>query len=587
MKPSTIRNSVAAVGATAAGLALGWWGAGSFVRHGAAPRGPMSVSTKPAPLAGHNTDPLAAGIAGIWAAGDPSAQTAAAVAWARALAPADFSLALEALDRLPAHAAPGMAKQTILKRWAAQDPAASLRWSLGHDPDLVGTVAAECIRNDSSLVESVLAVLLASDPSAPNRNANLILKPVSQMFKVLATRDREAAMNLLTRHELPPWEGRLHGVRPSLRAMASQDPAWILERAESLPAGDRTAVRAAAAQALADSDPVQAFEWARGQADSRELLKALLDQPKDVPAMIAGLATLSREEQAVIGPGFSLSWRNSDPRAVVEALESQAHHLSPEVLQGLLRGSISRLLEADDPGALANRLLALSDFSDHEPMTLFANYWAHQAPEAARTWAAALSDETQRNNALEAIEAATRPPEKPTALSLAEKSLQQVSAGEIAQPYTLMALDPADRRRVLDEGWARELAVKAATEQDEKNQPDESIDPFASEESVLPQISRHYPAETARWLSDTLTPESTSALLRTVTSTAAHWASEDAQAAAAWAQSLPPGDARAWAAVNVFDQWRQFDETGARVWWESLPAEERARISRENAPERP
>lgn len=56
---------------------------------------------------------------------------------------------------------------------------------------------------------------------------------------------------------------------------------------------------------------------------------------------------------------------------------------------------------------------------------------------------------------------------------------------------------------------------------------------------------------------------------------AAYWASEDPMAAAAGARSLPPGESRAWAAVNVFDQWKQFDTAAARTWWESLPAEER------------
>ena len=111
--------------------------------------------------------------------------------------------------------------------------------------------------------------------------------------------------------------------------------------------------------------------------------------------------------------------------------------------------------------------------------------------------------------------------------------------------------------------------------------------PFESTGEILPQISQHYPAETARWLSDTLTAESTPLLMPALTSTAAHWASEDPRAAAAWAAALPSGGARAWAAVNVFDQWRQFDETSARTWWESLPAEERARTSKQTVPDSP
>ncbi|MFN0126713.1 MAG: hypothetical protein ACKV19_08515 [Verrucomicrobiales bacterium] len=580
MRPSSIRIWTMTVVTTAAGLALGWWGTGPFVRHGAAPPGPTAGPVKPARPVGQGTDSLAAGIAGIWASGDASAQTAAAVVWARALAPADFGRALEALDRLPAHAAQGMAKRAILKRWAAQDPAAALRWALGHDPDLVGTVAAEGIRNNPAFVESVFAVLSAFNPGAQHseQNANLTHDAFSQMFKVLATRDREAAMILLTRREHLLWEGRLYGIGPSLRAMARQDPAWMLERAESLPAGDRASIRASVARALADADPVQAIEWARSQPDSPELLKALLDQTKDVPALIAGLATLSAEEQASMRLG-GLPWGNSDPEAVVDTLEARGNHLSPELFQSFLRGSAVSLPEADNPGALANRLLALSADPNAFPLIGFTDSWARRAPDAARTWVSALTDETQRANALEAIENATRPPEEEPVLSPVQQALARADVGDLEEPHALLALDPADRRRVLDAAWAREPP--------EKNQPDEDTHVFASAEPVLRQISQHYPAETARWLSDTLTAESTPALIPVLTSTAAHWASEDPRAAAAWANALPPGDARAWAAINVFDQWRHFDESGARVWWESLPAEERARTSRQKAPENP
>jgi hypothetical protein len=100
-------------------------------------------------------------------------------------------------------------------------------------------------------------------------------------------------------------------------------------------------------------------------------------------------------------------------------------------------------------------------------------------------------------------------------------------------------------------------------------------------------VSQRYPAETARWLSDTLSPESTPVLMTALTTTAAHWAMEEPRAAADWAQSLPPGDARAWAALNVYNHWRQFDETAARAWWASLPAETRAQSSGESTPKAP
>lgn len=575
MRPASIRQWLVGVVATAAGLALGWWGFG-VMRPQTAPPKPTSGPIKPPRPPGRAIDPLATGIAHIWAAGDASAQTAAAVAWARALAPADFGRALAALDRLPAHAAQGMAKHAILNRWAAHDPAAALRWALGHDPNLVGTVAAASVRNDPACVESVLSVLSSLPPGERHRNA-LVSDAVSQIFNKLATHDREVAMNLLKRRDLLPSDRPLAGIAHSLRAMAHQDPAWMLERAESLPVDDRASIRASVARALADADPLQAISWARSQPDSPALIQELLRRPKDLPALIAGLATLSAEEQASMRLS-GLSWGQSDPKAVVDSLEKQANHLSQNFLEFLLSGSAVSLINAEEPGALANRLLALSADPEAFRLTVFADSWAHQEPDAARAWASALTDETQRTDALEAIEDATQPEEEPApspaepALSPAEQALAQVDVGDLENPYALLALDPGDRRRVMDAAWAKDLAAEAVRATGEV--------PVESTGEVLPQISEHYPAETARWLSDTLTDASTPALIPVLTSAAAHWASEDPRAAAAWAATLPPGEARAWAAFNVFEQWRYFDETNARTWWESLPAEERARTSR-------
>jgi len=99
--------------------------------------------------------------------------------------------------------------------------------------------------------------------------------------------------------------------------------------------------------------------------------------------------------------------------------------------------------------------------------------------------------------------------------------------------------------------------------------------------SALGKLAHHYPAETARLLADQLTPESTPTIMGPLTRSAAYWASEDPTAAAAWARSLPPGEARAWAAVNVFEQWTQIDTTAASKWWESLPVEERKLTQRD------
>lgn len=588
MKPSSVRNSLAAAVASV-GLALGWWASGFGMPDRSARPIPVSSPTKPPRPFGRSSDPLAAGIAGIWAAGNASAQAAAAVAWARALAPEDFGRALAMLDRLPSHAAQPLAKQTILRRWVAQDPEAAFRWALGHDTRRVGTVVAEWIRNDPSSVESVIALVESLPPGDPFRSDDTREDALGMAFVALAPRDREAAMNLLGLYELPLWQ---YDIDRSLRVMARDDPAWVLERAESLRADVRADVRKSVADALMDDDPAAAIEWARHQPDREQLLREVALHSDKLPALITALAALSPEEQTVIRFSGYLDLGEQDPLAVVDALESQAPNLSPAALEGLLRGSTSWFLAADDPGALANRLMALNLGRDAFSPAGFAEAWSREAPDEARAWAAALTDESQRSDALQAIEEATQPPQESPVLSPLEETIQEVKHGKLRDPETLLALHPDERRHVLDTTWAQELANERSREQRDKSGESfadilwvyEAHPPLGG---IFDQISRRYPEETARWISDSLTVESTPKLMETLTSTAAHWAAENPGAAATWAESLPPGDTRAWAAVNVFDQWRQFDEQNARAWWESLPAEERARTSSPAATQEP
>lgn len=165
--------------------------------------------------------------------------------------------------------------------------------------------------------------------------------------------------------------------------------------------------------------------------------------------------------------------------------------------------------------------------------------------------------------------------------------MQQVGDGNLNDPHRMIVMDETARSRVLEAGLARELAALNTSDGPSPTPGDSSArDPFGdpTDSSVLGKIARHYPAETARFLTHHLTPESTPPLMVALTSSATYWASEDPATAAVWAASLPPGDARASAAVNVFDQWKQFDPTSARAWWESWPAEERARTTEAGGP---
>jgi hypothetical protein len=59
---------------------------------------------------------------------------------------------------------------------------------------------------------------------------------------------------------------------------------------------------------------------------------------------------------------------------------------------------------------------------------------------------------------------------------------------------------------------------------------------------------------------------------------AAGWASTEPRQAAAWVATLPPGEARLWAAKNVALQWTQYASAEARAWAAKLPDTERKAV---------
>jgi len=94
--------------------------------------------------------------------------------------------------------------------------------------------------------------------------------------------------------------------------------------------------------------------------------------------------------------------------------------------------------------------------------------------------------------------------------------------------------------------------------------------------SFWENVAPRFPPEAARVLTESLSPENTDAFIRPLAYTASRWATDDPQAAADWAATLPPGHARAWAAANIVGQWQYFDKPAARAWVDSLPPDERA-----------
>jgi len=544
---------VAAVfGSAVVGWAVtGWWAASARPetrRQGAGPAKPERITTL-------GNDPLDAAIAGITAAGDAGAQMAAAVALASHIEPKDFAAFLEKLRRLPTHPAQGLASRTVMGRWVALDPGAALQWCATHDRGLVDEVVDELARTTPP---DQAAALLDRIPVTHHSRA------IPRIFETLASHDPEAAMALLSRQTAEEAMPRL---ARALDALARQDVGWLLDRADSLPHYARLCVRVAVVRGLVHADAAAACAWIVTQPDRKHLLTGLAESPGPLPSMIAAVAALPHADQNWL----HLSLRDlgrGEATAIVDAIVTHHEQLSPTRLRDMLIQVSDSVARAEDPGPLAHRLLALGD-SQAFNVDHFVTQWARRSPEAARAWAATLSDESKRRQALDAIvtvekvrrhalDAATQPPASPTAPSLAEKLTKDFQEGRFSDTHQLLALGESERRQVLEAGFVQSLEERKANR-------------FGSPWATL---ASHYPAEAARWLARSITADTAADFTQPLVTTAIYWAAENPQAAAEWADSLPPGETRAWVAANIVSQWHLIDKSAARAWIESLPPEE-------------
>lgn len=538
------------IGAVAFGWGLaGWW----TPTRRADPAHRESGPSKPPRIASWGSGSLDAEIAAVAAAGTADAQMAAAVELAARIDPKDFAAFLENLRRLPAHAAQGLASRTVLRRWVALDPTAALRWCTINDRDKVEGVLDEWARQ---LPPDRIVQILDLVPADQRAQA------IPSVFNALAAHDPEAALDLLGE---PGADQTMYRIDRALDRLAMQDSAWLLERAESLPEQVRRSLRGAAVQAMAESGSADVFDFVMSQPDRIALLTSLSEKSRHAPAVLAAVAGLPHTEQNNLYlPLHSLD--RGEVSAVVDAIVAHRGQFSENLLNNLVSNLSYALTRSEDPGALANRLLA-SDAGQPFHISSFASNWARRSPEEARAWAASLPDESTRRAAIEAIDGVALPAPGASPPSLVEKLTEQAGSGRMHEPHRLLALTEEQRLHVLHATFDRAL--------ENQTKPGHHSGSWASQ-----SLAQRYPAEAARWIAENLTAGNAAGLMEPLAATATHWAAENPQHAAAWAAALPAGESRAWAAANVVGQWRLYDESAARAWIETLPPDERTIASR-------
>ena len=504
----------------------------------------------------------------VAASGDPSAQVAAAIAMANRIPPESFARFLENLRRLPAHAAQGMAKGTVLRRWVAHDPEAALSWCRLHsDTEAVHSVIEEWTAHQPSRAAEIFQKLPESGRGLASRS----------ILAGLVRTDREAAMTWLTLmtdpHNQNPdtrWAAQFAQMNSfvplddSLRDLARQDPAWLLDRCGELPSRHQQEVRAAVARSLSEQNTQSALDWINTQPDRLKLLEALIHRPHDEAALFAAIAALPPDEQKEL-PVYSFStWGRANPKSLVDSLDTHAANLGDALKRQLQASLPQRLAASDSPGELADRMLANPALRAGFGIDSFALAWAAKDPAAASRWVAALANPDDRRIAQTAMKFAGAEAWDSSPTSLRDHYLAMAGNAAIGQASQLLRLSLDDRIALLD--------AESTRRPEARGQPTSG--------SALGTMASHFPAETARWLQQRVTTENSQTFLPSLTLVASRWAAEEPTAAAQWAASLPAGDSRAWAAANVAARWARFDEESARRWVASLPAADQAIAAR-------
>ncbi len=462
-------------------------------------------------------------------AGGPGAQIKAALALAASLTPADFRRMLEQERFMPAAAQNPFAR-AVLRRWIDADPAAAAKWCAGN--------------SDSSLTEA-MRLWTERDPAAarafiaslPPRHRDNAIRGCAD---ALAATDPAAALSFIARS---PGNDDAWNFRDTFRQLATRDPRWLLDHAESLPASLRKAAREAAATEMVKNDFAAAVTWARQQPDHQGLLEKVLSGAKDKGAALSLVASLPANKQLDLVNAFSHQWFRKDPEAMLVQLRT-ATVLSDNAVQQLLHAAAYQLA-VTDPAAAAAQLQAQFPVNlDHWARPL-ASEWASQDPGAAKAWAFSLPAGTAREQAMQAIAESEKAQSAGTAGTAVERVLAGLKGSGYVEQGAVLNLSAAERAAVLQEiSGTKGYNVERG-------------------------MQEYFPAEYMQWLTkQPETPETQNKIPQFVQ----QWAGEEPEKAAAWVLKLPAGESRNAVAGSVAAQWLAVDPAAARKWVQSLPA---------------
>ena len=367
----------------------------------------------------------------------------------------------------------------------------------------------------------------------------------SGILETLVRRDPAKALALL---RAAPDNGTMSWVwQKVLAAHAEQNPTAALAALQSAPISQHRESLSAMLGAIAGKDPQAAFAWLaalppelRVVAEVRPIYQAWA---RTDPAAVAAhwLQTDPAGVRLNVNE-FAFSWVEKDPEAALAWFQKNLPDI-PAIGVPLYLGGIAKT-DPQRAAALFNQLAG----ENRPSADSIAQNWPGTGFSDAIQWAAGLSNEVEREGALNVLlERAPPMPEAERRALIAAagpeskvgfRSLLEFDQSQALQTFTTQ---PLERRLEL---W------QALHESGNTPSP----------EAAAPLLSNMLAASPGGLLTGAAA---------TITT---RWAQHDPGAAAAWVETLPPGEPQQWAAANLATNWGRHDPGAAAAWIERLPA---------------
>lgn len=453
--------------------------------------------------------------------------------------------------------------QILTERWLAAEPARSARWMLENDKGSAGKAVAAWVRVD----EAAAVAFLRHLPAARRQEL------AAALIAAVGKRSVPDALELLNE-----WRSSSLQLGDLIDKLAKQDRDAVMEYADAATGDARRGLLTAVAGAWLEQD----LRWVVAMLQREELGPETLEQLANTTGYgSTGLTVLkqaaflpadwleqlSQRDHGLLTLGCELDWLN---------MKTGKPGLSKKILQQFQLQAAATPWWNNDKRQAGLKLVEQGDWLPLGARAKIAETlvlrWQDD-PAAARQWVAGLPDDLRAAGErglkqLEAEMARTQQAKQlksPAAVmrTLADGTASGLPRGEIEWN----AAEITDAVRLVGN-----LAPDKVTRLLNSIQDDDDGLPRPVLGAILNQaLSVPVTADSNR---ETLERERTRAACRL----AAGWASTEPRQAAAWVATLPPGEARLWAAKNVALQWTQYASAEARAWAAKLPDTERKAV---------